>query len=101
MKNNSNAHRGTLTLNALVGGLQLVGLGASPADSSLLEARLAPVREGTPSTQAVDASTLRAAEASHLEVYAGCKWGHAAFDPVEVTAEPLSADILALHAQLA
>ena len=40
---------------------------------------------------------LRSIEAGHLEVYAGCKWGHAAFDPVKVVNEFPSTEVLTLH----
>lgn len=85
---------------ALLGGLQLVGLGASPTDPTLLTARVAPAGTDRTDTRAIEAGALRAAEAAHLEVYAGCKWGKFSFDPVRVESEPIPADLLALHAQL-
>ena len=45
----------------------------------------------------IDEASVRAIEASHLAIFAPCKWGHAAFDPVKVDAEAISADVEALH----
>ena len=44
---------------------------------------------------------MRTLEASHLEVYAGCKWGHAAFDPIQVESEELSTEVRSLYEQMA
>lgn len=43
---------------------------------------------------------LRTIESSHLKVYNGCKWGHAAFDPIKVDSEEISAEVLLLHKQM-
>lgn len=51
-------------------------------------------------SQSLTDGQLRALEASHLQVYRGCKWGHAAFEPVRVENEVLSAEVLSLHQQM-
>lgn len=72
----------------------LLTLAANAAEASY------PIRrvdaEASPA-QSMTEAQRRMAEAAHLKVPTGCKWGHAAFDPVQVGAEPLSPEALALH----
>ncbi|MBS1963729.1 MAG: hypothetical protein JST04_16080 [Bdellovibrionales bacterium] len=83
-------------LNLVGGGIGLLALGNGGADPSILEARFGG-NGPNPSPRAMTEGELRSIEAAHLEVYAGCKWGKAAFEPVRVVAEALSPEIAALH----
>ena len=84
----------------ILGGANLLALGVSPHDATVLQ----PSLKGTPQsnqTQNMSAADLRAVEGAHLEVHAACKLGHAAFDPVVVGEEVLSATVTSLYGQMA
>ena len=83
-----------------VAGANLAALTLNTGDATVLR----PHFSGGPESQRVQTMTdqqLRQIEAAHLEVCASCKWGHAAFDPVQVESEALSSEVQALHRQLA
>jgi hypothetical protein len=82
-----------------LGGAQLLALGVMPGDATLLQPQYAE-NHNPNAVHQMDEAQLRSVEASHLEVYAGCKWGKAAFDPVQVAAEPVSIDVHAIFAQM-
>lgn len=86
-----------------LGGAQLLALGVTPGNASELQPYFADVlsTRDASAVQQMDESQMRNLEASHLEVYAGCKWGKAAFDPVEVIAESSSSEVQAIFAGLA
>ena len=75
----------------------LLALGVTAVDTLM---PVAPQDESGNTIQ-MNEGHLRAIEASHLEVYAACKWGHAAFDPVRVDDEFLTPEVSALHALMA
>ena len=77
----------------------LMALGISPTDQTQIQPYYSSTSQASP-VQAMSVADMRKLEASHLEVYAGCKWGHAAFDPIRVDAEVVPSDILALYAQM-
>lgn len=81
-------------------GANLLALGANASDTTLLK----PIFSGSTESgqnQAMSNAQMRATEAAHLEVYAGCKWGHAAFDPVKVESEELSPAVQSIYSELA
>ena len=83
-----------------IGSVNLLALGISAQDASLLAPQTASVK-GSSQTQSMNSGELRAIEAAHLEVYAGCKWGHAAFDPIKVDGEQLSTEVQSIYNQMA
>lgn len=83
----------------VLGGLNLLAIGAASNDATLLQPHYES--ESNPNqVQKMSASDMRKQEASHLEVYAGCKWGHAAFDPIQVDSEVISHEIQSLYATM-
>lgn len=77
--------------------LPILGFGISAQDPTLLEIQMQTSEPGTSHRSALNESELRTHEASHLEVYAGCKWGKASFAPTLAYDEPLSTEIRALY----
>ncbi len=83
----------------VIGGANLIALGLATGDATVLKAHFSDSKT-TNKVQAMSDVQMRSIEASHLEVYAGCKWGHAAFDPVRVDAEVLSPGIRSIYDQM-
>ncbi|MFL5813385.1 MAG: hypothetical protein ACJ763_07380 [Bdellovibrionia bacterium] len=85
------------TLQAVVvGGANLLALGVMPSDPTLLQPVFSDPNS-TSRTQVMSDAQMRNIEASHLEVYAGCKWGKAAFDPVQVASEIMPESVKSLY----
>ena len=80
-------------------GVNLLALSTNTADPTALSPTFSD-STSSQQVQAMNEKDMRDREASHLEVYAGCKWGHAAFDPVQVASEVPSSEVLSLHAQI-
>lgn len=83
----------------VIGGANLLALGVMPSDASLLQPQFADSNSAKPQ-QAMTDSQMRSIEASHLEVYAGCKWGKAAFDPVKVSSEIMPETVKSLYQEM-
>ena len=79
-----------------VSGANLLALTVNAGDGTLLKPHFSDSSESN-QVQQMSSAQMRQAEASHLEVFAGCKWGHAAFDPVQVASEEVPSEIQALH----
>ncbi len=90
----------TLAHTLAISGANLLALTLSAGDATALEPRYSD-SAGPRSGERMAESQLRAAEAAHLEVYAGCKWGRAAFDPVKVGREGLPPEVRSVHDQMA
>ena len=80
-------------------GANLLALSLNTGDATVLKPHFSNAPESNP-VQAMSDGEMRAIEASHLEVYAACKWGHAAFDPIRVESEALSPEVSSLYAQM-
>jgi hypothetical protein len=80
----------------VVGGANLLALGVMPGDASLLQPLFSKENPAS-HTQVMNDAQMRNIEASHLEVYAACKWGKAAFDPVRVASEVMPDSVKALY----
>ena len=80
-------------------GANLLALSPNTGDAAVLKPHFSNPAESNP-VQAMSDAEMRALEASHLEVYAACKWGHAAFDPIRVETEALSPEVSSLYAQM-
>lgn len=78
----------------------LLALGLNIGDATTLKPYFSSSAESN-HVQAMNDGQLRTIEASHLEVYAGCKWGHAAFDPTKVDSEELSQEVRDIYNQMA
>ena len=85
--------------NLILGGINLLALGVSASDATVLQA-YTPLSSNSHQNQSMTNEQMRNLEASHLEVFAACKWGHAAFDPVMVKSETLSEEVLSLYSQM-
>ena len=79
-----------------IAGVNLLALGMSNGDATTLKPYFGSALEPT-QTQSMSSAQMRIVEASHLEVYAACKWGHAAFDPVKIDSEPLSIQVRSIY----
>ena len=79
-----------------IAGANLLALGMSDGDATKLKPYFGSAPESS-QTQNMSSAQMRIVEASHLEVYAACKWGHAAFDPVKVESEPLSIQVRSIY----
>lgn len=86
---------------AMVGGVNLLALGVMPGDASLLQPLFSDSAHTQSQTQIMSDAQMRNIEASHLEVYAGCKWGKAAFDPVQVASEVMPDSVKSLFENMA
>ena len=87
-----------LTQKIALGGVNLLALGISAGDATVLAPRVS--NSDASQTQAMDQGQLRAIEAAHLEIFAACKWGHAAFDPIKVDSEVLSPEVQSIYNQM-
>jgi len=80
-------------------GVNLIALGTGTADATTLQ--VITSASGNPGHVAqMSEGQLRAIEASHLEIFPTCKWGHAAFDPVQVASETLAPEVQSLYQQM-
>ncbi len=81
--------------------LPILGFSVSLQDPALLEVKTPTDGNESASKIQISENDLRIREATHLEVYAGCKWGKASFAPERITSEPLSIEIQALYERMA
>jgi hypothetical protein len=89
-----------ITKTLAVAGANLLALGISNTDTTVLVPRFEKSNDSNQG-QNMSEIQMRALEASHLEIYAACKWGHAAFDPIRVGSEELSPSVRAIYDQMA
>jgi hypothetical protein len=83
----------------VIGGANLLALSVMPSDATLLQPQFSESNSAKPQ-QTMSDFQMRSIEASHLEVYAGCKWGKAAFDPVRVASEVMPETVKSLYQQM-